>query len=101
MCLAHIAKNGPSSHWPTAAVISVLITGCPVITKWVDCSAFNISTVVLKDIQQLWECQMYCNHPYFLLMGRPVMKTGITASVGLGNVQLTSSYNDIIIRLGL
>ena len=31
-------------------------TGRPIITKQGDYSTFNIPTVVLKDIQQLWEC---------------------------------------------
>ena len=44
---------------PTANVIPVFITGRPVIIKWGDHSAFNIPIVVLKDIQQLWECRMY------------------------------------------
>ena len=28
---------------------------------------------------------MYCNHPQYVITGRPVMKMGITASVGLKN----------------
>ena len=44
------------SHRPTAVVFLVFITGFPVITKWGDYSTFNIPRVVLKVIQQLWEC---------------------------------------------
>jgi len=43
--------------------------------KWGDYSTFNIPTDVLKDIQQMWECQIYCNHPFCGngMLGRPVM----------------------------
>ena len=49
--------------------------GRPVITKWGDYNTFNIPTVVLRDIQQLFECQIYCNY-----LG---LKTGMIAAVGL------------------
>ena len=32
-------------------------------------STFSIPKVVLKDIQRLWGCQMYCNHPIFVITG--------------------------------
>ena len=41
---------------PTEASVCVVITGCPIITKWGDYSTFNTPTVVLKDIQQLLKC---------------------------------------------
>ena len=44
------------TFWPIAAVIPVLITGCPVITKWGDYSSFNIPTVAGYLSEQLWEC---------------------------------------------
>ena len=56
-------------------MIPVFIMVRTVITKWDDCSTFDIPTVVLKDIQHLFECQMYCNHL--------VIKTGMIAAVGL------------------
>jgi len=71
-----ITSQYPKILGPTVTVFPVFIMGRhQPITKWCDYSTFNIPTVVLKDIQQLWECQMYCNHP--------IMKTGITAAVGL------------------
>ena len=50
------AANPYDCLWPTAAVIPVFISGRPIIKKWADHSTVNIPTVILKDIQQLWEC---------------------------------------------
>ena len=41
---------------PTAAVIPVLIMGRPVITKWGDYSAFDISTVDQYLSKKPWGC---------------------------------------------
>ena len=48
---------------PTAAVILVFITGHPIITEWGDYSIFDIPTFAQYLLEQLWERQMYCNHP--------------------------------------
>jgi len=47
-------------NWPTAAmnVIPVFISGHPVVTKLGDYSTFNISAVVLTDIQPL-QCDTF------------------------------------------
>ena len=47
---SYLSKNWSNRFWPIAAVIPVVITGHPVITKWGDYSTLDISTVVLKDI---------------------------------------------------
>ena len=54
---------GLESVGSTTAVIPVFITGRPIMTKWGDYSTFDIPTIVLKGIQQLWEYQMHCDHP--------------------------------------
>ena len=41
--------------WPTAAVIPVFITGCPVITRWSDYNTFEIPTIAENLLEQLWE----------------------------------------------
>ena len=48
-------KNDPQcdTQKPTAAVISVFITGCPVITKWGDHSTFDIPTIAEYLSEQL------------------------------------------------
>ena len=41
---------------PIAAVISVIITGRPNITKWSDYNTFGIPTVAKYLSEQQWEC---------------------------------------------
>ena len=50
------------TYWQTAAVIPLFIMGHPVITKRDDYSTFYISSVFLKNVQQLWEYWIYSNH---------------------------------------
>ena len=75
-CNSFLLDTKVDDPWPRAAVIPVFITGHPVITKWGNCSTFNILTVVLKDIQQLWECQMYTVITSFCDNGTPSYENG-------------------------
>ena len=45
--------GGLNQPRPTAAVIPILITGCPAIAKWSDYNTFNIPTVAEYLLEQL------------------------------------------------